>query len=157
MLLQIAVTKIHGISERSALMMKYLGNVGDGHMDLAVVQTQLTRHRGFLLSSAKGVGVGDQRRRATTYGHCGFLLPSAKGVGAYGHRGFLLLSTKGVGVHAGDQNVSTSNGAAAARKVLNAFFLFGDDWLRALNRSRGGSRHAVCEEGAGVRSLASHI
>ena len=69
-----------------------MGNVVDGHMDLAVVLTQLTRHRGFLL-------------------------PSAKGVGAYGHRGFLL-STKGVG----DRNVSTSNGAAAARKVLNAFF-----------------------------------
>ena len=122
MLLQIAVTKIHGISERFALIIKYLGNVTDGHMDLAVVQTQLTRHRGFLLPSAKGVGAGDRRRRATTYGHCGFLLPSAKGVGAYGHRGFLLLSTKGVGVGAGDRNVSTSNGATAARKVLNAFF-----------------------------------
>ena len=121
MLLQIAVTKIHGISERCALIIKYLGNVGDGHMDLAVVQTQLTRHRGFLLPSAKGVGAGDRRRRATTYRHRGFLLPSAKGVGAYGHRGFLL-STKGVGVGAGDRNVSTWNGAAAARKVLNAFF-----------------------------------
>ena len=134
MLLQIAVTKIHGISKRFALIIKYLGNVTDGHMDLAVVQTQLTRHRGFLL-------------------------PSAKGVGAYGHRGFLLLSTKGVGVcvGAGDRNVSTSNGAAPARKVLNAFFLFGDDWLRALNRSHGGSRHAACEEGVGVRSVASHI
>ena len=97
MLLQIAVTKIHGISERFALIIKYLGNVADGHMDLTVVPTQLTRHRGFLL-------------------------PSAKGVGAYGHCGFLLLSTKGVGVGAGDRNVSTSNGAAAARKVLNAFF-----------------------------------
>ena len=117
MLLQIAVTKIHGISERCALIIKYLGNVTDGHMDLAVVQTQLTRHRGFLLPSAKGVGAGDRRRRATTYGHCGFLLPSVKGVGAYGHRGFLL-STKGVG----DRNVSTSNGAAAAWKVLNTFF-----------------------------------
>ena len=49
MLLQIAVTKIHGIYERFALIIKYLGNVADGHMDLAVVQTQLTRHRGFLL------------------------------------------------------------------------------------------------------------
>ena len=37
MLLQIAVTKIHGISKRFALIIKYLGNVGDGHMDLAVV------------------------------------------------------------------------------------------------------------------------
>jgi len=142
---------------RFVLIIKYLGNVTDGHMDLAVVQTQLTRHCDFLLPSAKGVGAGDRRRRATTYGHCGFLLPSAKGVGAYGHRGFLLLSTKGVGVGAGDRNVSTSNGAAAARKVLNAFFLFGDDWLRALNRSRGGLRRAACEEGAGVRRLASHI
>ena len=119
MLLQITVTKIHGISERFALIIKYLGNVADGDMDLTVVQTQLIRHRGFLLPSTKGVGAGDRRRRATTYGHCGFLLPSAKGVGAYGHRGFLLLSTKGVGVRAGDRNVSTSNGAAAARKVLN--------------------------------------
>ena len=87
-------------------------------MDLAFVQTQLTRHRDFLLPSTKGVGTGDRRRRATTYGHCGFLLPSAKGVGTYGHCGFLL-STKGVSVGAGDRNVSTSNGAAAARKVLN--------------------------------------
>ena len=84
MLLQIAVTKIHGISERFALIIKYLGNVANGHMDLIVVQTQLTRHCDFLLPSAKGVGAGDRRRRATTYGHCGFLLPSAKGVGAYG-------------------------------------------------------------------------
>ena len=81
MLLQIAVTKIHGIFERFARIIKYLGNVADGHMDLAVVQTQLTRHRGFLLPSAKGVGAGDRRRRATTYGHCGFLVPSTKGVG----------------------------------------------------------------------------
>ena len=119
MLLQIAVTKIHGIYERFALIIKYLGNVTDGHMDLAVVQTQLTRHRGFLLPYAKGVGAGDRWRRATTYGHYSFLLPSAKGVGTYGHCGFLLLSTKGVSVGAGDRNVSTSNGAAAARKVLN--------------------------------------
>jgi len=121
MLLQIPVTNIHGISERFSLIIKYLGNVADGHMDLAVVQTQLTRHRDFLLPSTKGVGAGDRRRRATTYGHCGFLLPSAKGVGAYGHRGFLL-STKGVGVGVGDRNVSTSNGAVVARKVLNVFF-----------------------------------
>ena len=108
MLLQIAVTKIHDISERFALIIKYLGNVADGHMDLAVVQTQLTRHCGFLLPSAKGVGTGDRRRRATTYGHCGFLLPSAKGVGTYGHRGFLL-STKGVDVGAGDKKVESSS------------------------------------------------
>jgi hypothetical protein len=63
-----------------------------------------TRHRGFLLPSAKGVGAGDRRRRATTYRHHGFLLPSVKGVGAYGHRGFLLPSAKDMG--AGDRKVS---------------------------------------------------
>ena len=36
MLLQIAVTKIHGISERFALIIKYLGNVADGDKDRAV-------------------------------------------------------------------------------------------------------------------------
>jgi hypothetical protein len=41
MLLQISVTKIHGISERFALIIKYLGNVADGDKDLTVVQTQL--------------------------------------------------------------------------------------------------------------------
>ena len=39
MLLQIAVTKIHGISERFALIIKYLGNVADGDKDRAVHST----------------------------------------------------------------------------------------------------------------------
>ena len=36
MLLQIAVTKIHGIYERFAFIIKYLGNVADGHMDTRI-------------------------------------------------------------------------------------------------------------------------
>ena len=36
MLLQISVTKIHGISERFALIIKYLDNVADGDRDRAV-------------------------------------------------------------------------------------------------------------------------
>ena len=36
MLLQIAVTKIYGIYERFAFIIKYLGNVADGHMDTRV-------------------------------------------------------------------------------------------------------------------------
>jgi len=36
MLLQILVTNIHGISERFALIIKYLGNVVDGDKDRAV-------------------------------------------------------------------------------------------------------------------------
>jgi len=36
MLLQILVTNIHGISERFALIIKYLGNVADGDKDRAV-------------------------------------------------------------------------------------------------------------------------
>ena len=35
MLLQIAVTKIHGIYERFAFIIKYLGNVADGDKDRA--------------------------------------------------------------------------------------------------------------------------
>ena len=36
MLLQILVTNIHGIFERFALIIKYLGNVADGDKDRAV-------------------------------------------------------------------------------------------------------------------------